>query len=234
MRIAASGDIHYKDFLEKFAKELENLPDVDIFLSAGDLTEKSDLEGYGSVLETVRSSVDCPIVGVFGNEEYSQDRPKYRERFDMIFLEEESELLNIRGRRVRIIGSTGSLDRPTWWQRTNIPQIWRDYAERVKRIDNLLEGDELTILLMHYAPTYGTLKGEKEKYFPEMGSTKYEDIILKRCPEIVIHGHAHKGTKFFLLTKKQTSLEDFGVDLPSVPVYNVAFPIEEKITVIEL
>lgn len=38
----------------------------------------------------------------------------------------------------------------------------------------------------------------------------------------------------FLLTKKQASLEDFGVEIPSVPIHNVAFPIEKKITIIEV
>jgi Icc-related predicted phosphoesterase len=234
VRIAASGDIHYNEYLETFIKELKETAEVDLFLLAGDLTEKNDLDGFGHVVDAVRSSVDCPIVGVFGNEEYSQDRPKYKERFDIRLLEEESEVFDVEGQKVKVVGTTGSLDRPTWWQRTNIPLIWREYAERVSKIDSLLEGDELTILLMHYAPTYGTLDGENEKYFPEMGSKKYEDVILAKQPKLVVHGHAHKGTKFFLLTKRQTSLEDFGANLPSVPIYNVAFPIEEKIAIIEV
>lgn len=234
MRVAAVGDIHHNEYLDEFKEELRQLTEVDLFLLAGDLTKKNDMDGFGQVLDAVKSSVECPIIGVFGNEEYSQDRPKYRERFDVRLLEEESEILVIEGKSLKIVGTTGSLDRPTWWQRTNIPQIWREYAEKVKKVDELLVGDEPTILLMHYAPTYETLRGESEKHFPEMGSRKYEEVILTRRPRLVVHGHAHKGTKFFLLTKRQTSLEDFGVDLPSVPIYNVAFPIEKKITIIEV
>src|SRR3989304_2427271 len=66
------------------------------------------------------------------------------------------------GREVRLVGTTGSLDRPTWWQRTNLPGIARAYEERVGTIDRLLEGRGFRVLLTHYPPAHATRGGGKE------------------------------------------------------------------------
>lgn len=233
VRIAAAGDIHGKKYFDIFSRSLENSKEADIFLLAGDITEKSDLDGFSEVIQLLKESVSCPIVCVFGNEEYDQDKEEYRKN-DIVFLDDESCIFEINGREIKIVGTTGSLDRPTWWQRSNIAGIWRTYSERIRRIDELLQDGVFTILLTHYAPTYATLLGEKEKYWPEMGSKKFEKVILERKPDIVIHGHSHRGIRFAELTRKQVSLLDFAEKPASIPVYNVALPVAKEITLIDV
>src|SRR5207245_784063 len=78
------------------------------------------------------------------------------------FLQDEAAVFESPKGSVRIIGSVGSLDRPTWWQRRNLPRVAEEYERRVKVLDGLLAGNGPRILLTHYPPTYVTMGGEKE------------------------------------------------------------------------
>ena len=127
MRIAAVGDIHGHEHLEAFRADLERLGDVDLMLLAGDPTERNDLEAFGEVLEAIRRRVDAPLWAVFGNNEYAHDRPtyvaRYADRFGVRFLQDEAARFEAAGKAVRVVGSLGSLDRPTFWQRKNLPYL---------------------------------------------------------------------------------------------------------------
>src|SRR5256885_12564949 len=81
MRIAAVGDVHGDEHREMLASDLDRLGPVDLFLLAGDLTDRNDREAYGRVLETVRSRTGAPMYGVFGNNEYEASAPENVQRF---------------------------------------------------------------------------------------------------------------------------------------------------------
>ncbi len=236
MIIGALGDAHGRKFLG-LVKDLKGqLAGVDLLLLAGDITDGNDLDQYGYVLDRLGRFTSAPMVAVFGNDEYEQDHEEYRKRFTGVtFLEDSSTDLDIDGTRVRVVGTTGSLDRPTWWQRTNVPNIWNRYRSRVDAVSRLLskEGADLVVLLSHYAPTYLTLKGEREKAFPEMGSQLLERVLLERRPDLVVHAHAHQGTVRATLVKRQTSLDDLG-EVGKVSIYNVSLPLTRKITRFEV
>src|SRR5437867_5467668 len=123
MRIGAVADVHGDEHREALEPDLARLGPVDLFLLAGDLTDRNDREAYGRVLETIRSHVDAPMYAVFGNNEYEDSHPEYIERFSrrygVRFLRDEVVTFGTQGASGRIVGSTGSLDRPTWWQRKN-------------------------------------------------------------------------------------------------------------------
>jgi len=178
--IGAMGDAHGGRFLrpEGLKEQLEGL---DLLLLAGDITDSNDLGAFDTVLSAIRKRSGVPIVAVFGNDEYEQDRPRYRERYDIAFLDDERTDLDIDGRKVRIVGTTGALDRPTWWQRNNMPGVHEKYLRRVGMVSSLLEreGCDVLILLSHYATTYLTLQGEKERAFSEMGSRAMEAVLLE-------------------------------------------------------
>lgn len=235
MIIGALGDVHWKQGLELMRRSQKDLAETDLLLLAGDITDSNNLEGYSEVLGALREMSDAEILAVFGNEEYDTSRQDYRERFRILFLDDEVKDLQFDDIKVRIVGSTGSLDRPTWWQRNNVPDIWRRYKDRVLKVSGLLErGDaDLLVLLTHYAPTYATLEGERQGAFPEMGSNLFESIILEKRPDLVIHAHAHKGRRQALLTKRQRSLEDFSANGAEVPVYNVALPARGGVSFFE-
>ena len=71
---------------------------------------------------------------------------------------------------------------------------------------------------MHYAPTYKTLEGENPRFYGGLGWNAFENVIIEMKPDLVVHGHSHKGKKFAWVDK--------------VPVFNVSFPVNEKKIVI--
>jgi len=238
MRVAAVGDVHGHQNLEPFRRDLEALGPVDLVLLAGDTTDRNDAEAFDLVLETLRARVDAPAFAVFGNNEWSQDHTKYAarasERYRVRFLQDEAVVVEARGSRLRLVGSLGALDRPTWWQRKNLPHLADEYRRRIAVLDALLAGDDLRILLIHYPPTYATMGGEKEAWRPELGGRALEPVLLRRRPTAVVHGHIHKGIPYADLRVPRTSLDAFEVGSVSVPVHNVAYPVRHGITVLDL
>jgi Icc-related predicted phosphoesterase len=238
MRIAAVGDVHGHENLAAVAADLDRLGPVDLFLLAGDTTDRNDLEAFGAVLGSIRSRISAPIAAVFGNNEYANDHPAYVARFAgthrVRFLRDEAERWTVGGKAVRVIGSLGCLDRPTWWQRKNMPHLAEEYRRRIGVLDELLAGDDPRILLTHYPPTYVTMGGEKEEWRPELGCKALELVLLRRRPELVIHGHIHKGIPKGELHPSLSRLDDFAETMTPVPIYNVAYPVRHAITTFDL
>jgi len=238
MRIAAVGDIHGHENLEPFREDLKRLGPVDLFLLAGDTTERNDIDAFGEALESMRAHVDAPIWAVFGNNEYEHDRPAYVSRFaarhGVRFLQDEAARFESGGKAVRIIGSLGSLDRPTYWQRKNLPHLEGEYRGRIDVLDRLLEGDGARILLTHYPPTYATMGGEKEPWRPELGCRALEPVLLRRRPTLVVHGHIHKGIPYAELQPARRTLDAYADPQGPVPVHNVAYPVRNAISVFDV
>lgn len=232
MRVAAVGDVHGREHLPALRRDLEELAPPDLFLLAGDFTDHNNIDDFVEVVDAVRDRISCPVYGVFGNNEYAESHGEYRKRSRVPLLDDEAATVRVAGREITVVGSTGSLDRPTWWQRTNLPGIARVYDERVAKIDKLLEGGGYRILLTHYPPTHATMGGEKEEWRPELGSKKLEAVILRRRPELVVHGHIHKGIPFATLATGQRTIENFD-PRGAIPVYNVAYPVTQKITTMD-
>ncbi len=236
MLIAAMGDVHGEQNIGLIKAASDRLQHCDLILLAGDITDSNDVDQYGEVVAALRQESDAELVAVFGNEEYDESRPTYKQRYPMIYLEEETKELVLDEVKLKIVGSTGALDRPTWWQRTNIPKVWKRYKDRTVAIEALLDrGDaDVLLLLTHYAPTYATLKGEREGAWPEMGSQHLENILMERRPDLAIHAHSHRGEKMAVLSRKQRSLEDFKAAGASVPVYNVSLPARRSVSFFEI
>jgi Icc-related predicted phosphoesterase len=238
MRVATVGDIHGEENLAPFLADLDRLPDVDLFLLAGDTTDRNNLEAFGSVLEAIRARIDVPLWAVFGNNEYGQDHSTYiamfGERYGVRFLEDQEAVFESGGTHLRIIGSTGSLDRPTYWQRTNLPHMEVEYRRRVDDLDRLLQGDDPRMLLTHYPPTYATMGGEKEAWRPELGCKTLEPVLFRRRPTLVVHGHIHKGIPFAELRSPRATLDSFADAARPIPIHNVAYPVRKAITVLDI
>ncbi len=232
MRVAAVGDIHGHEHLAPFTADLDRLEPPDLFLVAGDLTDRNDAGAFREVVDAIRGRVRCPVYGVFGNNEYEASHAAYRAVGGVVFLDDEAVDLRVGGREVRLVGSVGSLDRPTGWQRNNLPGIAKVYDGRVATIDGLLAGSGFRILLTHYPPTHATMGGEKMAWRPELGSTKLEAVVRRRRPDIVIHGHVHRGIPRATLGAGQRTLEDSGGP-GSIPVYNVGYHVTHAITVLD-
>ncbi len=189
---------------------------------AGDVLRPGDVSDYSLVIAMIRERVQCSALAVFGNTEFQEDRPAIRSQNpSVVFLDDEAATLDIQGRHTLVVGSTGSLERPTSWQKRNIPHISDVYKARVETIAKLLEqAAEVKILLTHYASTYNTLEGETRSSFPWLGTRRLEPIIVQRKTSVVVHAHAHGG-------KATASLD-------GVPVHNVSLPLNERIVTFEL
>lgn len=224
MLIAATGDIHSPRFFDFYIKAMENLREKpNLFFLVGDIIHHGNVEEYQKVYNVLFGKINCPIIACFGNEEFGPETRMLIENQnpDIKFLDDESLVLKIDYKSVGIVGSMGSLDRPTFWQRNNIPNIYDIYKKRVETVEKLLSelNTDMKILIIHYTPTYGLLEGEEPRAYPELGSAAYEKVIAEQKPDLVITGHSHKG-------KKESWID-------TVPIFNVAFPLNREIVLID-
>jgi len=224
MLIATTGDIHSPRHFDMFVKAIEDLhAKPDLFLLTGDVIYRGKVEEYHKVYNVFFGKITCPIIACFGNDEFGPETRMLIENQvpEIKFLDDESLVLEIEDKSVGIVGSLGSLDRPTFWQRNNIPDIYSIYKKRVETVERILSDlkADLRILLIHYAPTYKILEGENPRIYPELGCNDYEKVLIEQKPDIVITGHSHNG-------KKQAWVD-------TVPVFNAALPLNQEIVVID-
>ena len=222
MRLAAVADIHAPKYLELFHSVLEKMGKPDLLLLVGDLVLKNDFTQLPSVISAIREVYHGQIIACFGNEEFEQDREKYLTP-EITWLEDEAKIVEIGWLKLGVVGSRGSLDRPTFWQRTHIKGIGGIYRQRIEKVDGALAElrADIKIVMTHYAPTYETLQGERERAWPEMACKRFEGVIHRRQPDLWLHGHAHRGTRF------ETTI---GKTL----VANVSLPARREIIAVEL
>lgn len=223
VRIFAVADIHTPRNLNLFHKALEAITTCpDLILLAGDTVEKGKVKEFSSVLDFLEKW-RCPIISVFGNEEFDHLFDRFRNEYPQIrFLDDEVLNLRIKGVSLSVVGTRGSLDRLTKWQARNRPEFRQIFRRRVETVARLLRTThaDFNILLSHYAPTYRTMQGEDPRFYSYLGSNRFEEVILQNKPDLVIHGHIHHGIT--------------GVFIDSIPVWNVSLPSMEKITEITL
>ncbi len=230
MKILAVGDVHSPRYLELFIEGLKGKSLPDLFLFAGDMVLQGRIEGYRDVLNAIENEFGeiPPIVACFGNEEYFETRAKIIEEYGdhIIFLDDTSTTLEINGKVVGIVGTQGSLDEPTSWQLRNVPAIRELYLNRIVVVEEMLKqlkrvGAELTILLMHYAPTTLTCVGAKPSIYRWISSKKFYRAIVHARPTAVIHAHVHESKVFY-------------AEINNIPIWNVALPATKTVTEIEL
>ncbi len=223
MIIAAVSDVHSPKYYDQFVQAVENFSiKPDLFLMAGDMVHRGSVDDYEKIYNALFGKINCPIVACFGNSEFDEIREEVRRKFREIkFLDDQSTVLEINKKSVGIFGTTGSLERPTQWQLANVPNIGNIFRERIDLVDKNLEkmNTNFKILLIHYAPTFKTLGGENPNFYSSLGSNLYENVIIKRKPNLVVHGHSHKGINM--------------ARVDSVPVVNVSFPVNQGIVVID-
>lgn len=232
MIIAATGDVHSPRRFELFVKAIDDMEALgkrpQLFLISGDMVHHGEIDEYEKVYNAMFGKITCPIIACFGNNEFTEKREELKQRFRNIrFLDDQSMNVGVRvpgamrDLTVGIVGTTGSLETPTPWQRANVPNIGRVYQERINLVERHLSHmrTDFRIVLMHYAPTYKTLEGENPRFYSSMGWNVYENVIIRQKPNLVLHGHSHHGTKHAWVD--------------SVPVFNVALPLNGKIVLID-
>ena len=228
VKIAAVADIHSPRYLQLYLQALRRIHDKpDVLIWVGDIVDKNNVEATTPVYEATRKHLEeCPIIAVFGNEEYRGFEEKYIEKTPgVLWINDEIRILTVNEIRIGFIGTRGALDKPTPWQQKNMPWLLNYYKELPQRIIDLARNarndvDKL-VLISHYGVTRRNLRGENPRVWPYLASTGMEKIIKTELFDLVIHGHAHKA-----------SIER--IDLYGTPVYNVSLPGRKKITLINI
>ncbi|MCS7099654.1 MAG: metallophosphoesterase [Sulfolobales archaeon] len=224
-RLLAFGDVHGVQHLGILRASLRTVPpdDIHAILLAGDIIDRGDVSGMELVLREVTSRFkDVPVVSVFGNDEYHEVEDYLIKNFNyVVWLNDSVTVLKAGSIPIGIVGSRGSLDKLTYWQSKNMPQLESVYRRRVGVLRKLIEEvnrvADVTVLLTHYAPTYQTIRGEPEKIYPYMGCRHLEEVIRETKPDLAIHAHAHNAT----VTETTIGL---------TRVYNVSLPARKSVT----
>jgi Icc-related predicted phosphoesterase len=224
VRVAAAGDIHIGcDTEGRFAAALAGIEScADVLLLAGDLTQiGSDDEAHCVVAEL--AAVPIPIVAVLGNHDHHDGEParvaQCLHDAGIAVLDGTATSIDLNGLQLGIAGikgfgggflgrSASDFGEPEMraFARHSI-----DTAARLERCLHFLDGD-VRVVLLHYSPVPDTLVGEPLELFPFLGSYLLAEAIDRISPDLVIHGHAHRGT-------------ERGVTPGGVRVRNVALPV---------
>ncbi|MEM7825004.1 MAG: metallophosphoesterase [Candidatus Aenigmatarchaeota archaeon] len=223
MIIAATADVHAPQYYEDFVRAIDIIQvKPDLFLIAGDMINRGEVQEYEKIYNALFGKITCPIIACFGNNELIPDisqeiKQKFRE---IRFLKDDSTILKVGNITVGIVGTVGSLDVPTRWQMQNIPNIEGIYRQRIDLVDRHLQRmmTNFKIVLMHYAPSYKTLEGENPNFYGSIGSRVYENVLFNRKPNLVVHGHSHRGKKMAWFD--------------TVPIFNVSFAMSKEIVII--
>ena len=217
MLVLAFSDVHSPRYLHLLRAE----GTYDLVLMAGDLVEKSNVEKLRPVVDFARSK-GKNLVAVFGNEEYREKEEEFIKTYPEVkWLNDEYEVFDTSSGCAAVVGTRGSLLRPTSWQRSHIPNIEKEYARKPEVVRRLIREAKrecpTVIYLSHYAPTWRTLIGENKRIWPYLGDPRIERVLVEEGVRLAVHGHAHHGRVAY-------------VHLGSLTFYNVALPARGKPT----
>jgi Icc-related predicted phosphoesterase len=220
IRVAAAADIHCS---EETRGDVEAAfrkvgAEADVILLAGDLTTYG-LPEQAQVLADIAGAVQVPIVAVLGNHDYHSDREgeiaELLTATGITLLERSSTVLNVNGVSVGIVGAKGFIGGFDGGGINFGEAMMREiYAQTTADVEALdrgfteISGAAIRIALLHYSPIAETLEGEPRGIWSVLGNERLAVPLAAHKPDLVLHGHAHKGR--------------FQGSIDSIPVFNVA------------
>src|SRR4051794_30649726 len=224
VKIAAAGDMHCSDAnREQIAKAFADIDGtVDLILLAGDLTTHGQPE-QGRILADACRDLETPVFAVLGNHDWQCDQRDELvdtlEQAGIAVLDPGHAICRPHDIEVGIVGTKGFMGGFPGSHVSNFgePSVRAIYAEATREVEALEEGLRavatcpVRIVLLHYAPTEETLKGEPEGIWTFLGTDRLAAPIAEHEPDLVLHGHAHAGT--------------FEGRVGDVPVFNVSVPV---------
>jgi len=207
IRVAAVGDLHVgPDSAGALHEQLSAVPDkADVLLIAGDLTKSGEPE-EAEALARELMGLSIQVVAVLGNHDHHADRPE-----EIAGLLREVGVAVLEGDAVRIDTPSGSLGvagvkgfgggfagaSGAEFGEPEMKAFIRHTKERAEALGSALASLEtdVRIALLHYAPVRETLLGEPPEIFPFLGSYLLAEAVDRSGADLVIHGHAHRGTE---------------------------------------
>jgi Icc-related predicted phosphoesterase len=205
IRVAAVGDIHVGEDCVGCVGLTEANECADVLLLAGDLTRVGAI-GEAKVLAGELHDVEIPVVAVLGNHDYHQDQQNaIRDELTSAgatVLDGSACVLNVAGGTLGIAGTKGFGGGFTGASGSDFgePEMkafirhTQSIAESLRNALDSLEADR-RIVLLHYSPVPDTLQGERPEIYPFLGSYLLGEAIDSAGADLVLHGHAHRGTE---------------------------------------
>jgi Icc-related predicted phosphoesterase len=204
--IAAAADIHCAPPLRgHIMRAFAEAGDADLILLAGDLTTHGEVE-QAAVLAEACATAAAPVVAVLGNHDYhsghADEVASVLRDAGVTVLCREAIAIEIRGQEIGVVGTKGFVG---GFEGAEIPDFGEPllrsvYAETTAEAEALEHGlEEIAgchrrIVLLHYAPIRETLQGEPEAIWAFLGSSRLAAPIGAYRPDLVLHGHAHRGS----------------------------------------
>lgn len=202
MKIAAVADIHASlGARENIREELSRIrEEADALVLAGDLTNfgrPDELQPLLSLLEPI----GVPVLTVFGNHDYESGQQRelkaILQRADVHVLDGEVCQLG----EVGFAGVKGFLGGFGRWMlagfgEPEVKAFVKASIDETERLEHALAGvsGERIVVVLHYSPIVQTLVGENPEIYPYLGTSRLEDAIDHHGVDLVIHGHAHRGS----------------------------------------
>ncbi|MFG1945180.1 metallophosphoesterase [Nonomuraea sp. NPDC048826] len=224
LRIAAVGDIHLgEDVRGQYRKSLDGIEErADVLMVAGDLTRHGTL-AEGRVVADELRDLPIPVVAVLGNHDYHSDLQheiagELRDA-GVIVLHDDGVVIECSGARLGVVGGKGfgggfaGKCASEFGEREtkNFVRHTRLIAESWQRALKEMDADR-KVVLSHYSPIKETLEGEPLEIYPFLGSYLLAEAVDTVGADLILHGHAHKGT-------------EKGMTSGGIRVRNVALPV---------
>jgi Icc-related predicted phosphoesterase len=224
MRVAALADLHCpRTSPEVLGPVLSRAAqDADLLLLCGDLVDKG-IEDEARILIRLLAPVKVPIVAVLGNHDFEAGKPDDVRRVlaDAGVHVLDGESVEIGGVGFAgVKGFAGGFGQRALqpWGEPAIKQFVREAVEESLKLESALAKLRTSqrVAVLHYAPIESTVKGEPPELWPFLGSSRLEEPLSRYPVSAVFHGHAHGGSPE-------------GRTRDDVPVYNVAFPLLQRV-----
>ena len=223
IRFAAVGDLHCTEAsagtLRGFFAQASEAADA--LLLCGDLTDYGTAR-EAKVLADELSVVSVPVIAVLGNHDHETGTPDEVRRMlqaagVQVLDGEATEVMGVGIAGTK--GFAGGFGRGSLgaWGEPAIKAFVNEALQEAMKLEAALAKlrTRRRIALLHYAPVVDTVQGEPAEIFAFLGSSRLEDPLLRHPVDLVVHGHAHRGTPD-------------GRTLNGIPVYNVAKPLLER------
>ena len=221
LRVAAVGDLHVGEALERPHRELFDRvhKDADVLCLCGDLVNFGKTREVEILIEDLRAC-RIPMVGVMGNHEYESGQPEVVR--DML-CEAGVRMLDGEAHEIEGVGFAGGKGFIGGFGRFMLssfgePEV-KAFVQSAVEDANTIETSiralrtERSVVLLHYAPVVETVAGEPPEIHAFLGSSRLAEVIDRYDNiSLVVHGHAHRGAPA-------------GATARGVPVYNVALPV---------
>jgi Icc-related predicted phosphoesterase len=227
IRFAAAGDIHCspetRAEVEAAFARIED--EADVVLLAGDLTTYGEPE-QAEALADICHALAMPVIAVLGNHDWHANRRDdvvgALERGGVTVLDKGWTVCDLDGATVGVVGTKGFVGGfpDAYLPDFGEPLLRQVYAETTAEVNAISDGlgrirdCDYRIVLLHYSPTTTTLEGEPRVIWAFLGTDRMAPPIAEHCPDVVLHGHGHRGR-----------FEGF---IGEVPVYNVAVPVMRR------